>query len=39
MNDEEIGKCLQQVEQIRGHLWHRYYITGNQVMVATVQLS
>ena len=36
MNEERIGKCLWQVEYIRGHLWHRYSI---QVMVATVKLS
>jgi hypothetical protein len=34
-----IGKCLQQVEHIRGQLWHRYSITVNQVMVLTVKLS
>jgi hypothetical protein len=27
------------VEHIRGHLWHRYCITVNQVMVATVTFS
>jgi hypothetical protein len=27
------------VEHIRGHLWHIYSITVNQVMVATVKLS
>jgi hypothetical protein len=27
------------VEHIRGHLWHRYAIAVNQVVVATVQLS
>ena len=31
-------KCLRQVEYIRGHLWHWYSITVNQVMVATVTL-
>jgi hypothetical protein len=30
--DERTGKCLRQVEHIRGHLWHRYSITVNQVM-------
>jgi hypothetical protein len=25
--------------KIRGHLWHRYSITINQVMVGTVKLS
>ena len=39
MNEERTGKCLWQVEHIRGHLWHRYPITVNQVMVATVKLS
>ena len=38
MNDEWIGKCLRQMEYIRGHLWHRYSIAVNQVMVATVKL-
>jgi len=33
------GKCLRQMEHSRGHLWHRYSITVNQVMVATVKLS
>ena len=27
------------VEHMRGHLWHRYAIAVNQVVVATVQLS
>jgi Ni,Fe-hydrogenase III large subunit len=39
MNEERTGKCLLQVEHIRGHLWHRYSIADNQVMVATVKLS
>ena len=39
MNEERTGKCLRQVEHIRGHLWHRYSITVNQVMVATIKLS
>jgi hypothetical protein len=38
MNEERTGKCLRQVEHIHGHLWHRYSITVNQVMVATVKL-
>jgi len=38
MNEERIGKCLRQVKHIRDHLWHRYSITVNQVMVATVKL-
>jgi hypothetical protein len=32
----ERGKCLRQVEHIRGHWWHRH-ITVNQVVVATVK--
>ena len=36
MNEERTGKCLPEVEHIRGHLWHRYSIAVNQVMVATV---
>jgi len=39
MNEERTMKCLQQVEHIHGHLWHRYSITVNQVMLATVKLS
>jgi hypothetical protein len=39
MNEKRTQKCLLQVEHIRGHLWHRYSITVNQVMVATVKLS
>jgi hypothetical protein len=35
----KIGKCLRQLEHIRVHLSHRYSITVNQVMVATVRLS
>ena len=35
MNEERTGKCLRQVEHIRGYLWHSYSITVNQVMVAT----
>jgi hypothetical protein len=34
MNVERTGKCLRQVEDIRGHLWHRYSIAINQVMEA-----
>jgi len=33
MNEESTGKCLRQVEHIRGHLFHRYSITVNQVQV------
>jgi hypothetical protein len=39
MNEEMTGKCLRQVAHTRGHLWHRYFITFNQVMVTTVTLS
>ena len=38
MDDDRTEKCLRQVEHMRGHLWHIYYITVNQVMVATVKL-
>jgi hypothetical protein len=31
MNEERTGKCLRQVEHIRGHLWHRYSITVNRI--------
>jgi hypothetical protein len=37
MNEERIGMCLQ-MEHIRGHLWHRYSIAVNQVMVMTIKL-
>jgi len=39
MNEERTGKCLRQVERIRGHLEHRYSIAVSQVMVAIVKLS
>jgi hypothetical protein len=39
VNEERTGKCLRQVEYIRGHLWHRYSIAVNQVMVVTAQFS
>ena len=32
-------KCLRQVEHIRGHVWHIYSLTVNQVMVAIVKFS
>ena len=38
MNQERIGKCLRQVEHIRGHYWHKYFIAVTQVIVATVKL-
>jgi len=39
MNEERTGLWLRQTEYIRGHLWHRYSVTVNQVMVAKVKLS
>ena len=33
MNEESTGKYLRQVEHIRGHLWNRYSIAINQVIV------
>jgi hypothetical protein len=39
MNEERTGKCIRLVEHIRSHLWHRYSIAVNQVVVATVNLS
>jgi hypothetical protein len=27
MDEEKSGKCLREVEHIRGNLWHRYSIT------------
>ena len=36
MNEERTWKCLRQVEHIRGHLWHRYFIRVNQVMLISV---
>ena len=39
MNEERTGKCLRQVQHIRGHLWHRHFVAANQVMVATIKLS
>ena len=38
-NDKMTVLWLRQTEHIRGHLWHRYSITVNQVKVATVKLS
>ena len=38
-NEERTGKCLRQVEHIRGHLLHRCSVTVTEVMVATVKLS
>jgi hypothetical protein len=39
MNKDMTGLLLQQMEHIRGHLWHRYSVTDNQVMVVTLKLS
>jgi len=39
MNEERTGKCLRQVEHMRGHLWHIYSISVNQVIVTTIKLS
>jgi len=39
MSEERTGKCLRQVEHIRGHLWYICSIAVNQVMVATVKRS
>jgi hypothetical protein len=41
MNDETTGLWFQQTEYryIRGHLWHRYSLKVNQVMVTTVKRS
>ena len=38
MDEEMTGKCLRQVEHIRGQLWHRYFIKINQIMVAAATL-
>jgi hypothetical protein len=39
INEERTGKCLRQVEHICGHLWHRYSVTVNRVMVASEKLQ
>jgi len=39
MNEERIGLSLRQTEHIGGHLWHRYSVAVNQIVVATVILS
>jgi hypothetical protein len=39
MNEERFGLWLQQVEHIHGHLWQKYSVTVNQVMMATITLS
>jgi len=35
MNEERTGKCLRQVDHIRGHLLHSCSMTVNQVMVTS----
>jgi hypothetical protein len=35
MNEERTSSWLRQREHIRDHMWHRYSVTVNQVMVAT----
>jgi hypothetical protein len=37
MNEQRARKCLRQVEHIWGHLWHKYSVTVNQVMVKPVK--
>jgi hypothetical protein len=32
-DEERTGKCLRPLKYIRGHLWHRYSIAVNQVVV------
>jgi hypothetical protein len=39
MNEERTGKCLRQVEHIRGQLWYRYSITVNQVVVVELEIK
>jgi hypothetical protein len=39
MNEERTGKCLRQVEHIRGLLWYICSIAVNQIIVATVKRS
>jgi hypothetical protein len=34
-----IGKSLREVELICGHLWHRYSVSIDEVMLATVNTS
>jgi hypothetical protein len=35
--ERRTGLWLRQSEHIRGHLWHRYSVEVNQVIVATIQ--
>ena len=39
MNEERIGKYLRQVQHLRGHLWHRYSISINQVVLLTLRYN
>ena len=39
INEKMTGMRLRQMEHIRGHLWHKYSIMVNQVMVATAKRS
>jgi hypothetical protein len=39
INEERTGKCLLQVDHICGHLWHRYSVRVNRVMVASEKLQ
>lgn len=37
--DRRTGLWLRHTKHIRGHLWHRYCVMVNQVIMATVKLS
>ena len=39
INPVIIREWGKEVEHIRGHLWHKYSIAVNQIMVATVAFS
>ena len=39
MAEERIGLWLQQTENARCYFWHRYSVTVDQAMEATVKLS
>ena len=39
LNEKRTRLWLRPPKNISGHLWHRYSVTVNQVMVATVKLS
>ena len=38
MTEEMPGLWLRWTEHITGYLWHKYTITGKQVVIATVKL-